>query len=330
MLDDKPKTVPVLSFPIAASIGCTTKELVTSSECQAKLMDYICKYYPVGAVMNPMDLSVEAEAFGADIIFPECGAPEVLKGIIDRIDDADGIIVPEIGEARTTVFIDGIRKAKSIISDTPVICGVIGPFSLAGRLFDMTELMMECFENPDSVHNLLKKTACFIKDYISALKTAGADGVIIAEPAAGLLSKGMAEEFSSSYINEIFSCVNDDNFLIGYHNCGSSVMSMTESLSRLKADIYHFGNAICLKDILPSMPKSSIVMGNLDPLLLKTGNPDDVKKELEKIFDNCCSYNNFMISTGCDIPAEINLQNLSAYFESVEELYNQKAGTNDV
>lgn len=326
IMSDKSKTMPVLSFPLTGVLGCSSKELVTSSDLQMKLMKYIADNYPVGAVMNPMDLSVEAEAFGAEVLFPENGVPEVLNGVISDILDADKITIPEIGAGRTGLFVEGIRKAKAVISGTPVLCGIIGPFSLAGRLFDMTELMMECFENPDSVKVLLSKTSGFIRSYISAMKSAGADGVIIAEPAAGLLSEDMTIEFSTSYVKEIFDSVDDENFLTGYHNCGGSVKSMTESLSSLNADIYHFGNSVNLREILPDMPADSAVMGNLDPLLLKSGSTSDIRNELINVYEHCSSYDNFMISTGCDIPSEISMQNLDTYFSTINEIYCQKDG----
>ena len=62
-------------------------------------------------------------------------------------------------------------------------------------------------------------------------------------------------------------------------------------------------------------------MGNLDPLILKNGTAVDVKSELERIFAECAGYDNFMISSGCDIPADSKWENIDAYFEKVSELY---------
>ena len=193
ILKHKNKTVPILSFPSTQLLGISVNELISSAEMQVKGMQAIAEKCNVGAALNMMDLSVEAEAFGAEIRFFDEEIPTVEKGIIDDITEVENIVVPEIGAGRTGVFVEGIRKAKKLITDIPVFCGAIGPYSLAGRLFDMTELMMECYDSPDEVAILVSKAAEFITSYIKACKEAGADGVILAEPAAGLLSPSLAD-----------------------------------------------------------------------------------------------------------------------------------------
>lgn len=321
ILKSKNKTVPVLSFPCAQLLGITVRELISSADMQSKGMQTIAEKCAVGASLNMMDLSVEAEAFGAEIRFYDDGVPTVESGIIDNISDAEKISVPEIGSGKTGICIDGIKKAKELITDIPVFCGVIGPYSLAGRLFDMTELMMECFDSPDEVRTLLSKATEFIINYIKAFKEAGADGVILAEPAAGLLSPCLAEEFSMPFVQQIFEEVNSDDFIICYHNCGNTAEDMLDMIAGLSADIIHLGNTIDIKKALENLPDDKIVMGNVDPVLFRTGTPEDIRNSVQRVFDECSCFDNFMISTGCDVPATSEWKNIDAYFEKVNELY---------
>lgn len=320
--EHKDRTIPILSFPSTQLLGITVNELISSSDMQVKGMAQIAQRCNIGASLNMMDLSVEAEAFGAKIRFCDDDIPTVIQGIISDITEAEDIIVPEVGQGRTSTYIDGVRKAKKTITELPVFCGVIGPYSLAGRLFDMTELMMECYDSPDEVKILLSKAKDFIVEYIKAFKSVGADGVVMAEPAAGLLSPSLNEEFSIPFVKEIFEEINDEDFIICYHNCGNAVVHMAESIASLGADIYHFGNAISLKDIIPFMPKDAVVMGNVDPVLFRNGTPDDIKNNVQRVYDECSVYDNFMLSSGCDIPALAKWENIDAYFEKVKELYS--------
>ena len=321
ILQNKSKTVPILSFPSTQLLGISVKDLISSSEKQAEGMKAICNRCDIGAALNMMDLSVEAECFGAEIVFAENEVPTVKHGIIDSICDAVSIPLPSVDSGRCPIYIGGVKKAKEEIQSIPVFCGVIGPFSLAARLFDMTELMMECYDSPDEVAVLLSKVTEFLTAYIKAFKEAGADGVIMAEPAAGLLSPALAEEFSMPYVKQIIDEVDDESFVFCYHNCGNAVVHMAEQIASLGADIYHFGNAIALKDILPKMPQDSIVMGNIDPLLFKNGTPEDVKAATRQVFAECSAFDHFMLSSGCDIPADAKWENLDAYFAQVKELY---------
>lgn len=317
LLKHKDKTIPILSFPSTQLLGITVRELISSADMQAEGMQAIAEKCNIGAALNMMDLSVEAEAFGAKIRFYDDDVPAVEKGIIDDIADAQSIIVPEIGAGRTQICIDGIKKAKERITDIPVFSGVIGPYSLAGRLFDMTELMMECFDSPDDVKILLSKATEFIIQYIKAFKAVGADGVIMAEPAAGLLSPSLAQEFSMPFVQHIFNEVNSDDFVVCYHNCGNAAGDMLDMIALLNADIIHLGNAINLRKALEVLPKEKIVMGNINPVLFRTGTPYDIIADVHRVFDECSIYENFMISTGCDVPAASKWENINAYFTAV-------------
>ncbi len=322
ILENKDKTIPILSFPSTQLLGITVNELLESPEMQVKGMKAIAQRCNIGASLNMMDLSVEAEAFGAEIVFKDHDIPTVRKGIIDDIADVESIGVPKVGLGRTSICIDGVKKAKEEIKDIPVFCGVIGPYSLAGRLFDMTELMMECYDSPDEVEILLTKATDFIIEYIKAFKDVGADGVVIAEPAAGLLSPLLNEKFSIPFVKRIVDEINSEEFVVCYHNCGDVVVQMADKIATLGADIYHFGNAIRLCDIIPEMPTDSLVMGNVDPIIFINGIPEQIKNQVQQIFDECTQYDNFMISSGCDIPALAKWENIDAYFEKVNELYN--------
>ena len=321
LLKNKGRTIPILSFPSSQLLGISVNELISSSENQAKGMKAIMERCNVGASLNMMDLSVEAEAFGAKVKFDENEVPAVTDALITDISEAEDIKVPEIGAGRTAVYIEGVRKAKEIITDAPVFCGVIGPYSLAGRIFDMMELMMACFDDPDAVKALVAKCTEFLKKYLLAFKEAGADGVIMAEPASGMLSPDMCEEFSTPFVKEIIDAVADENFVFCYHNCGNNTIGMSETIASLGADMYHFGNAIDLSEMIPLMPADSVVMGNVDPVLFKTSTPEVIEKVTREVFEKCSKFDNFMLSSGCDIPAEAKWENLDAYFNTVKKLY---------
>lgn len=320
---DKTKTMPILSFPSARLLGVTVSELLSSPAMQAKGMCAIKDRCPVSASVSMMDLSVEAEAFGAEVRFFEDEVPVVSKGIIDDIEQAGDVVVPAIGTGRTALYIDSVRMAKQEITDIPVFCGCIGPYSLASRLFDMTELMYACFDDEENTLLLLEKATRFIIDYILAFKSAGADGVVLAEPVAGMLSPNLANRFSDPFVSRIFEAVGDENFVTVYHNCGNAVASMKENLSKLPADVFHFGNAVKLCEMLPSFGEDTVVMGNVDPVLLRTGTPQEVAEQTKNILNECNMFSNFLLSTGCDIPADAKWENLDAYFRTVGEFYAQ-------
>ena len=322
ILSQKSKTIPILSFPSVSLLGITVKDLVTSPTLQADALEAINKRCAMGALVTPMDLSVEAECFGAPIKFSDDEVPAVISPILEDICDAEELAVPDIGSGRSAIFTEGIRLSKERLPDTLIFGGAIGPYSLASRLFDMTSLMMECYDDPDSVKILLEKVTEFLIKYINAQKAAGSDGVILAEPAAGLLSPSLCEEFSDFYVKKIVDAVSDDSFIFCYHNCGGSVPSCIDSIVDIGADIYHFGNAIKLSDVIEKIPENSLVMGNVDPLIFKDKTPQDIRAAVNAVFAECSGFDRFMISSGCDIPFSADWQVIDEYFAAVGELYD--------
>lgn len=269
-----------------------------------------------------MDLSLEAECFGSTIHISDDEVPTVTGSIVSSEEDADALQIPEIGSGRTQIYIDAIEKAVQLIQDRPVFAGVIGPFSLAGRLMDVTEAMIYCYEEPDMVHTVLEKVTAFITEYILAYKKVGAHGVVMAEPLAGLLSPALAEEFSSDYVKKIVDAVQDDTFIVVYHNCGNCTIQMIDSIINTGAPVFHFGNAIAMDEMMAKIPKDRIAMGNVDPAgQLRNGTVESVKSSTKDIMDKCCSYPNFVISTGCDVPPMSKWENIDAFFEAVKEFY---------
>lgn len=313
------KALPVLSFPASQKIGASVNELVHSAELQAKAMEYIAHNTPTAAAVSLMDLSVEAEAFGAEASFSEWEVPTIRGQLISDSSEAEALTVPGIGAGRTGLCIQAISLAKATITDKPVLAGVIGPYSLVGRLMDVTEIMYACYDDPDIVHTVLEKTTRFIINYCLALKAAGADGVILAEPLAGLLNADMAEEFSCRYVKRILDAVQSEDFPVVYHNCGSAVIAMLPRLFAMGCSAYHFGNAVNMEEVLKNAPLDVLCMGNISPAeKFSSGSAPAMRLAARALMDSCGSYPNFIPSSGCDIPAHAKWDNIMAFFEEVE------------
>lgn len=317
------KAMPILSFPCISLMGITVRELISDSELQAKGMKLVSERVKSAASVSMMDLSVEAEAFGAKVHVSDADVPTVVGSIVNSLEDAQSLAIPQVGAGRTGRYVDAFGKACKLIQDRPVLAGVIGPFSLTGRLVGVAESLVNCIEKPDMMTATLQKVTPFLIEYIKAYKAVGANGIVMAEPLTGLLSPRLAVKFSESYVREIVEAVQSDDFIVVYHNCGGSASKMAESISRTGADAFHFGDSIELRKMLEQMPTDKLVMGNVSPsIYFHSGTPESIKEETKRIMGECCQYPNFVISSGCDIPAMSPWENITAFFEAVDEFYD--------
>lgn len=318
------KSMPILSFPSVKLLGVSVYDLTHSSELQAKGMKAVADRVDTIASVSMMDLSVEAEAFGCNIKAVENEIPTVLGALLTDEDGAKALKVPEVGDGRTGLYVEALGKACKLIKDRPVLAGIIGPFSLAGRLMDVSEALVNCIADPDFVHAAMSKVTGFLIKYAKAYKDVGASGIVMAEPLAGLLSPDLECEFSAPYVKRIIDAVQDDNFCVIYHNCGANTPLMTESLAGNGAWAYHFGDAVDLELLLKKMPSDKIVMGNLSPSAqFLNGTPESVYSETTALLERCSKYPNFVLSSGCDIPPASPWENIDAFFRASEDFRNK-------
>jgi uroporphyrinogen decarboxylase len=318
------KALPVLSFPAIQLMGITVRELISDAGRQAEGMRLVAERVNSAASVSLMDLSVEAECFGSTIRVSDEEVPTVTGAVVKSEEDVDDLVVPPVGAGRTGVYIEAIGKAVRAIHDRPVLAGIIGPFSLTGRLMDVTEVMYALYDEPETVTKVLEKVTDFLIEYALRYREIGADGVLMAEPLAGLLTPAQAEEFSCRYVKKLIDRVQTDEFIVVYHNCGNAVPSMTNELAAMGASAYHFGNAVDMEDILRKMPPDVPCLGNVDPAgQFRNGTPASIREATLKLMEKCSKYPNFVISSGCDIPPASRWENIDAFFGAVDEFYGR-------
>jgi uroporphyrinogen decarboxylase len=311
--------MPVLTYPGLNFTGEKVRDIVTRGETQYNCIKVLAERYPSAASLMAMDLSVEAEAFGANIYLSDNEVPLIKSRLIHDSSMIQNLKIPEVGTARTCEFLKAAKLAAENINNKPVFGNMIGPLSLAGRLFDISEMLVFMLMDIKNSHKLISKCSEFLKEYALMYKEYGADGIMIAEPTAGLLSADMCEEYSSNYIRDIVDYVQDDRFLVILHNCGNT-RELVDSMASTGALALHFGNTINIMEILAKAPTDRLIFGNIDPVgIIKNSDPHKIKITTRNLLEKTAEYKNFVLSSGCDIPYGTPEENIDAFFEALEE-----------
>ena len=311
--------IPVMTHPGIEANGHTVREAVSDGQIHYEAVMALAKQYPCAAACTIMDLTTEAEAFGAEIAFSDDAVPAVVGRLLANADAINQLQVPSLSAGRIPQYLKANLMAARAINDRPLFAGCIGPFSLAGRLFDMSEIMVLPYTNEKAARTLLEKCTDLILRYCVALKATGVNGVLMAEPAAGLLSNDDCYKLSSVYVKKIIDAVQDDSFAVILHNCGNNGQC-TEAMIKTGAAGYHFGNKIDMVQACRDVPSDCLAMGNLDPVqVFKQQSAAEVKAETLRLLDLTKDFPNFVISSGCDIPPHTPIENIDAFYEAVEE-----------
>ncbi len=311
--------MPVMTHPGIELNGNTVREAVSKGKVHAEAVIKLTQAYQSVAACTIMDLTTEAESFGAEIAFSDEAVPAVVGHMLTDVKSINELQVPSLSAGRIPQYLKANLLAARAIQDRPVFAGCIGPFSLAGRLYDMSEIMVLIYEHPDEAHTLLAKCTQFIEKYCEALKQTGVNGVLMAEPAAGLMSNDDCKTFSSAYVKYIVNKVQDDNFIVVLHNCGNQG-HCTEAMVETGAAAYHFGNKCQMEEVIKEVPPTALAMGNLDPVsLFKDGTPEQMRKATLDLLEKTRQYPNFVLSSGCDTPPHTPIENVNEFFKALDD-----------
>jgi len=315
-----------LAMPVGAYSGLqiTGKSIAAATNdflVQANAILALYERYHTPFLQTAMDLSIEAETFGAQVRFEEGEIPTVLGRLVTSREDMTKLFAPKVGHKRTNVPLSVVPYLKEHTEgkEVFVLGGIIGPFSLVGRIYGVSETLVLTYEDPELLLDLLKMATNFLQRYAEAFRGMGADGIIVAEPAAGLMSPGSLGRFSMPYVRQMVEALQTPDFSFIYHNCGAKLAHLNEILKD-GAAVHHFGKPMDIAAALERVDGQTILAGNLDPAEVFVGSTsDEVYQKTSDLLAATAGHSNFVLSSGCDLPPNMPLANLDAFYQALSD-----------
>jgi MtaA/CmuA family methyltransferase len=305
---------------VAASAGAPAV-LLTRANMEDALKDPTLLYEAMRFTVEEMeldfycliaDLSLEAEACGCQLQFSDRDVPIVVSHPLQESGAPEDLRVPDPQrDGRMPVFLETMRllKRESGMLKTAV---VIGPFTLATHLRG-TEVYLDTAMDPETVNLVLGYCTQVIIVYAEALIEAGADMILIAEPAGSQLSPVAYDQFSQAYSMRIIRALSRPCIL---HICGKAGHIVDKMLQAGPA-------AISIDDVdLPSVvriaPKNIVVLGNVDTLTLANGSPEEIRTQTIEVLDFVKDRKEYIAAPGCDLAPNTPLENIQAFVQTVK------------
>jgi uroporphyrinogen decarboxylase len=310
--------LPITTYPGLALTGATVRAAVNDPQVQFDAVAALHERYPTPFALSAMDLSAEAEAFGCTLHISDNEIPSVTGRLVTNLEQARKLPVPQPGDRRTAVYLETVRLLKQLPSRPLVLGGCIGPFSLASRLVGVSEALELTLAEPDLIQVVLEKSAEFLTAYARAFKAAGADGLIMAEPAAGLLSPRGLSAYSSIFVKRIAAAVEDGHFALILHNCAARLLHLPAILET-GLNSFHFGAPMDLPAALSKVGPEVVLCGNLDPAgVFCQLAPVEVTARAADLLARTAAHRHYVLSSGCDVPASAPLASLDAFYAALK------------
>jgi uroporphyrinogen decarboxylase len=314
-----------LAMPIGAYAGLeitgeAVEDVVSVPGSQFKAVMALHDRYRTPVLLTAMDLSAEAEAYGCEIRMSDREIPTVVGRLVSNESEILALPNPVPGDARTRVPLETAwRLVAEADGPVPVLGCMLGPFSLAGRLYGVSEALEATAVEPETIEALLRQVTAFLCQYALAFRDTGAWGVVVAEPAAGLLSPAGLGRFSAPFVKRIVETVETLDFAVVLHNCGAKIIHLEKCLES-GARINHFGAPMDIVAALGEVGPDVILGGNLDPTaVFHRGTPQAIGEATRALLEATKGHKNFIISSGCDMPPGTPLASLNAFYRAVAE-----------
>jgi len=307
--------VPLAGYPGIQLTRSSIKQNMFNAELQARSLYKLVERTRPDAVFTMMDLSVEGGALGLAVRFPLADSATVELHPVKEVADLDQYkVVAPLYDARVWVFLETVRQLRRRIP-LPIGVYVIGPFTLAGLMMGANDIALATIENPAVVHATVNFCEGVVIEYSKALQEAGADMVCILDPTAMMLSPRAFWEFAGRSIETVVRHLDTRTIL---HVCGDTT-HLTEAMCRTGVQGLSLDSMVDLPAVAPRIPTEIAIIGNVDPVgALLRGTPEMVREATTSLMEKMAGYSNFILSTGCDLPADTPLENIVAMVEAAK------------
>lgn len=314
---------PLLGFPGLNMVGCNIKVAQQNYGRHFQVVKAISDTFQPDIVFPLMDLSVEANALGTYTVFPKNDSATVLK---EETSLDESLQFPDIDisfDTRLSGYIETVKLMNIGISAN-VLKGayVTGPYSLAALMIGAEEAAMSTVMEPEKLDLLCQFATEKIQKYVNLLVAAGAQVICILEPSAVMLGPDQFEMFSSKYISHISSSCKYTNAATVYHTCGNTMHLIDKMLASgidgISLDSASAG--VDLPAVAEQAPEEIAIIGNISPTeSMLSGTTKNVEVEVRELLDQMEKFPNFVLSTGCDLPQEVPIDNIHTFMKTGSE-----------
>lgn len=316
---------PLVGFPGLTLTGSTVKVATQNSLEHFKVMKAIVDRYSPDVVFQLMDLTLEANALGQFTLFP-VEEPSSIPTPVRQFEIEDLKELQKIdiaADSRLQGYLATMRlMAEELPKDGIRGSYITGPFTLAALIMGAERAAMATIREKDILHALCEFSVKIAEKYMKLQVDAGAQVLCILEPTGGMLGPRQFQEFSGDYIKNLIERLKDTAANIVLHICGNTMhiidLMLATGADGISLDSRETG--VDLAVVAEKTPEEVAVIGNINPteIMLSSG-PERVKSAVAELMDTMKTYPHFILSTGCDLPQAVPLENLSAFMEAGRE-----------
>ena len=310
---DRVPVYPILSGVTRNAIGATYKKWSLDAETCASAYIKAAEECELDCIVTLIDLSVECDAWGTKIIYPENEAahPDYSDCLIKSIDDYKKIKKVDYRKSeRMMMHIDMCKKlVERKGKELPIVAFVFGPLGVLSMMRNQSDLYMDIMDDQEIVYQAVLEVNETLKEYTAALCDTGVDAVMLDTlfASGSIMSKPMWCEMEGEPSRDLAKVISDKGKAIMIHNCGDKVYFDVQleymapvaaiSFSKVTDDCKDYA------DVKTKYGSKTTLIGCVQPELVISGTDEEWDAECKKFIDLYKKGGGFALATGCEYPA---------------------------
>jgi uroporphyrinogen decarboxylase len=311
----EPDHVPV--YPILGGVtrhlvGADYKTWATDADVCSAAFIKAAQDFDIDCVVSLVDLSIECDAWGQELIFPENEAshPNYNNCVITSLKDYQNIKKVDYRSSERMMFhIDVCKKlVQEVGQEKPIVGFVFGPLGVLSMLRHQQDLYMDIYDDPDAVKSATFAINETLKDYVNALIDTGIHAIMLDTlfASGSIMSKDMWKEMEGAYVKELADICHERGVMVMIHNCGKDIyFDVQIEAMKPEAISFLYPPDDC-KDFAECKAKYGdkvSLIGCVPPVMVVASTDEEWDAYCKKQIDLMAKGGGFMLATGCEYPA---------------------------
>ena len=325
--------VPV--YPIVASFAGTLDGLSIEEYCTnpsraiPAMLNYHERYQP-DVVLAYNDLAKEAEAFGCRVKYSDYVVPSIDQHVLQ--DDKGALARLPMPDPYKTARLPGfLEQCTALVgAKLPTATGAVavGPWTIAMLLRNPETMLLDTFEDPQFIHDVMRVTTEFCRQWGDAIVKTGI-GLSFSEPTASisLISPDNYREFIAPYHKELVDHFKARKVGVTTHICGTTYPIFEDlvqvGFSTVSFDLdqqadpgLHVDQLARFVDVARGR---AVAIGNVDATRFERTTQDAMVADVRRCVDTAARHSGFILSTSCEIPPRSDPDAVQWFMDAARE-----------
>jgi MtaA/CmuA family methyltransferase len=325
--------VPV--YPIVASFAGTLDGLSIEEYCTSPqraivaMMNYYERYEP-DVVLAYNDLAKEAEAFGCRVKYSDYVVPSIDQHVLqeDKADLAKLAMPDPYKTGRLPGFLEQCEALVKAKPPAAIGAVAVGPWTIAMLLRNPETMLLDTFEDPQFIHDVMGVATEFCKRWGDAIVKTGI-GLSFSEPTASisLISPDNYRDFVAPYHKQLVEHFKAGKVGVTTHICGTTYPIFEDLIgcgfTTISFDLDQQGDPALYVDQLARFMEvargRAVAIGNVDATKFEKTSRELMYADVKRCVDAAARQSGFILSTSCEIPPKSDPEIVKWFMDAAHE-----------